>query len=1706
MKVKTYYRKRGIKRGLALLMVLIIVLSMVPAAALAAAAPDDQNAKNQVVEPGDVLYYDASGGIAGEGNFVVSASKTIEQLENENEFEITLQVQTTVNVSELEVSPDAAVVLVIDISGSMSYCADCGAGKSSRGGGTDSPVGLTHTAACKYSTNSAVAYTTQDTRMKVAKEAAIEFLNSFVKDSGDSTRMLSIVTFNAGARVDMGWTNVTTEAGYTAAVSKINGLVENGGTFTQGGLMLGRNLYLPANAPNVDGSTGTAARSPENPAIDNRFVILLTDGNPNGVLQNTPTGANAANNYSQTNLNAITSNYPSSLSDSEANVSRARNAATTVADQIKNGGFNDNLSARLYTIGLGIGSDKYTNGDGATTKYTGDEWLKNQVATSVNMAYTASTISQLKFAFEKISETITRMSHAWIVTDPMAEYITFDPSNVINDSVNTASFEGNSLNWRIKDSIPVSSSARAGDPNTTIYTYELKYKVALDNLTGYTAGAVIPTNEKTSLTYVVDKGRADQYDESDFIEVDFTIPEILGFASDLIFIKVDNNGNPLTGAAFTLSRDGGGYGRTVSTSPEGIVTFPNIPSGHGYTLTETTTPNGFREHTTPYNITVGYGDLSYTNNGAMFDDGTGALRFKNLPITYTVTVNYIVIDEEGNATVITTVETISEDDFENGTPYGPNFRDGGPWMKDKYTYNGKDYFFSDGVNNDTEKDIFDANDAADLAGVIDGKDVVIDLYYKKIALPEIPVMKFIDKLSDASFPGVSGFTFALYILESDGTPTKVTTNLTISGEEANEIGVENAVIRYFTWSLPADMGASDLRGRTLYINEGDAQGWGSPVMGDGTYVEYGALDSLLGFAPSASFSGGIINTFSQEQHPAHIDLSKYFSGDGVELLPEFDGAALVCGETERPAVEAVYGEPQLITPEDPGHQHDETCLDEEGEQICGEIERPATEAVYGELQLITPEDPGHTHINECYAYEFAFTLEAKNGETTVYSDTVSIDIPYKDMIGFLDGTTPYDLHFDIPSECLPAPGSGGFLSVTITESSNNYGWVPGGIASGISVDPYGNVSYPNNAVNAEMINVFGGITIPGFSFFKQVIDMRSGAVDSSFTGSFTFGLYDNGVLVDTITIDINGRVASGSFDLPQYIGSTVDLTLVEVIPEDEADRTPGMAYDPGQFTISIVNGLVTTEAPVFKNILLDPIRPAATVEKFVNTDSVQETFTFEWSYTGARNDGLDNSEPVSASGTDTIEVNAGAGHFFTIDLPLNFSGTLRITEVNDGKENWQYSSDGISTKTIEYLFGVPVEGSTGAVSFTNNYYAPGVSLSKTAGTEEAILFETVNYRLEVINNGSEPLANVTVTDPMFGDATGIIRVFDPDDRSAGPLDYDLDPVENTITLTNGFILEVGARVIIRYSAVMYELGAVYNPAGVTADRTLTTGSSVESDDDHTVIVRKLDSRLAVKKYVTEYSEGMDLMGHNVTWDDDGVSLVTSGNWAAFKMVVRNDGDSTLYIDNITDVFGTTNLSGATFYYDSNWDGYLEVYVGLAALIDALSDYGLESNMEIVFYYISDALTTRGTFTNTVTVWVNDIYGDPDSDSDFAKVDVSWEDGHTPPEGNPPPPPPTPESEEQILAIEVIEEFIENAPPLAMFLPVDEFELEEVEEDDDDIDLEDLIVPQGEMPQTGVESASGALFAGLFGAMGGIGAAIAGLFKTKKKNENQSDDQ
>ena len=358
------------RRIFTLALALVMLLGMLPMTAFA-------GGHNQAAPSGDADSitngaYDEYGVWApgGTGAIVhtvdgtqVEVSKTAAPVAGmDNTYDITLQVKTSTSVSTQTSS--GAVVLVIDVSGSMDRCAECG-------------NEYWHKSDCDHFFdvwNNSV--TPEQNRLTAAKKAAKEFLRTYAGDDDTANRQLAIVTFSDGYEPVLGWSNVAGGAGknsynYNSAVDTINELEVGGGTNLEGG------LYTA-----LENLNKSAVGS-----ISSKNVILLTDGAPTYYMD----GGNGRYGSQECNSNAAKQ-----------------------ATKIKAAG------ATLYTVCFGAANDVTYQG-GPTV----GDFLSGDIATS-GKASNANNTTELLNAFKAITEEITSGldGDGWTVTDPMADKIT----------------------------------------------------------------------------------------------------------------------------------------------------------------------------------------------------------------------------------------------------------------------------------------------------------------------------------------------------------------------------------------------------------------------------------------------------------------------------------------------------------------------------------------------------------------------------------------------------------------------------------------------------------------------------------------------------------------------------------------------------------------------------------------------------------------------------------------------------------------------------------------------------------------------------------------------------------------------------------------------------------------------------------------------------------------------------------------------------------------------------------------------------------------------------------------------------------------------------------------------------------------------------------------------------------------------------------
>ena len=433
------------KRIFALIMAMCLALSLLPASVFAENESDSDVVYGKYGTGTTWTQDDGTGTIGyktGDGN-TITLSKKATPL-GANTYRIDLEVKSTQTTTTTP-SGAAATVLVIDTSGSMDYCSDCGQENS-------------HADGCKYYNRNWRDNLIKNgqTRLAAAKEAAISFLDAYKGDVASVGRYVSLVSFAGSASVKCDWQDVSTTAGYNAVVQAINNLSAKGGTNLDAGLKNAANQFTKSAVSGI--------------SKDSKNVIALTDGIPTYYGNNT----SQHGSYGCPDTNAATAKSAAALKK----------------------------SASLYTVCFGAANDRCWTAGSAHDRWVEHDtdgplvgaFLRDSIATSATAdttyAYNAANSAELFKAFKAITTSITTGISSGTVTDPMGPNIsvTAKPDNFV-------SADGKTYTWELANGV------KSTDGSKTTYTYRLSYTVTLDTTgEGFKENDYYPTNGKTTFT------------------------------------------------------------------------------------------------------------------------------------------------------------------------------------------------------------------------------------------------------------------------------------------------------------------------------------------------------------------------------------------------------------------------------------------------------------------------------------------------------------------------------------------------------------------------------------------------------------------------------------------------------------------------------------------------------------------------------------------------------------------------------------------------------------------------------------------------------------------------------------------------------------------------------------------------------------------------------------------------------------------------------------------------------------------------------------------------------------------------------------------------------------------------------------------------------------------------------------------------------
>lgn len=594
-------RRKRLRKWLALSVLSAMLLALVPASVWAAgeigtteSTAAEQQEQKQIVYSGGT-----DGNLEDDG---VEISKTISPTGSENIFDISLQVKTTQNISEIYDTPDAAVVIVMDISNTMNEKFPQGSSSS---------------------------------RYDAAISSAEDFITQFQQRSENSKaeRKIGYVAFNTDAHRISEMTECRTAAQASAlkkAIKERTGNIINDGGYTNS----------HSRFTNMEAGLKLGADMLEGVSADNKYMIFLSDGFPTTYISSGYSGYDpycTAGEQGNDGVfyDAVTDKY-CKYGTSYSNKAAAK--ARKTAASIKSAGI------KIFAVGIDIGGQtiqKFINqtaGAGYTHSVVDREnetyelgsadsadafrnWLRNSIGS--NFYYDSNDTAGLSSAYDKIFEEIRKelekkVTGKWVTEDPVPEYISFvsffDNKGALSgdtlagewkqEAENTVGYTGSgTISWDLKKS----GYTLQKENDRDIYTYTLKYRVRLVNeQDGFKEEKQYKTNGTTTLKYMITVNGQTGEDKT----LQFPVPEIKGYTGELDFDKVDSvNRLPVNGAEFKLKHAddlcAGGDSATCSleavtmqdtaaaSDSNGRVKFDAIASGHIYRIYETKAASGY---------------------------------------------------------------------------------------------------------------------------------------------------------------------------------------------------------------------------------------------------------------------------------------------------------------------------------------------------------------------------------------------------------------------------------------------------------------------------------------------------------------------------------------------------------------------------------------------------------------------------------------------------------------------------------------------------------------------------------------------------------------------------------------------------------------------------------------------------------------------------------------------------------------------------------------------------------------------------------------------------------------------------------------------------------------------------------------------------------------------------------------------------------
>jgi len=415
------------------------------------------------------------------------------------------------------------------------------------------------------------------TRLKAAQEAANDFV-TYYSGIAQGKRNLAIVGFNETSWAVMDWKTLGTDITTDSVKGIINGLKTKTGTNLEAGLLSAYSLLKSA----PDGE---------------KMVVLLSDGEPTCYV---PNNEKNAEKYTYSNAASMGYGWPTNADRHNSHV-----GVVNAASKITGTGTNQ-LGVEMRTVFCGSNNNNLGGNGSCDLCNKSTVTLLNQI-TGADKVYTTYNIAALKTAFNDIVQQIELLTQAWQSTDPMGEntdwkgMVTENSNGIVEGVVATS----DKLNWDLTETKPDEEII----DGKKAYVYDIVYKVKLDTLADkFDFNKWYATNGATELKYFFEE-------ENEVKSIWFNVPTVQGYKGGYYkLIKVDENGNGLGGAEFTLEHNCGGdctatWSKVYVSDSRGYVEMVNIPSGHEYILSETSAPEGYVGSNETHKLEVRYGEV-----------------------------------------------------------------------------------------------------------------------------------------------------------------------------------------------------------------------------------------------------------------------------------------------------------------------------------------------------------------------------------------------------------------------------------------------------------------------------------------------------------------------------------------------------------------------------------------------------------------------------------------------------------------------------------------------------------------------------------------------------------------------------------------------------------------------------------------------------------------------------------------------------------------------------------------------------------------------------------------------------------------------------------------------------------------------------------------------------------------------------------------